>query len=1108
MAESVEVATILLTDLVGSTRLATSVGPVRADALREEHFGLLRQAIASGGGREVKNTGDGLMVAFASPSGAVRCAVAMQQLFERRYGQAEQGLHVRVGLGAGESTVKDGDYFGMPSIEAARLCAQAPADGILISAAVKMLAGRCDGIDFESTGMLELKGFPEPVEAFAVSWAPLEQEASGAGPWPLPALLRSVPPVSYVGRIEERALLEEAMVLARDRARQVVLLCGEPGIGKTRLASYAAHRAHAEGIAVCWGGCSEELAVPYEPWIAVCSQLIEHAPEELLAAHVKRYGGELGRLARNLPGRVQGLPEPQSSDPETERYLLFSAVAGLLGEVAESVPVCVVLDDLHWGDGQSVALLKHVVRTVEHGALEVIATYRDSDLGKDHPLTGVLADLRRVAGVQRVALHGLGADEVAQIMTAAAGHALDQDGIELAGEIAQETDGNPFFVAEILRGLSESGALVFDETAGRWRVERSAGFALPESVREVIERRVERLGEETLEVLRLAAVIGRVFDIELLAASSELKEDRLLDYLEAAVAASVLAESSDRVGQFRFPHALINQTLYEGVGATRRARMHQRVAQALEQLYGGDPGDRLSELALHWRLAAVSVDRAKAADYALRAGQRALDSLAPTEAVKLFSDAVELMGDVDSAERCEVLIGLGTAQRQTGDPAHRETLLEASRIASALRDGDLAARAAWANHRGTSGSGTYGDLDQARIAAIERALELDDPPDSVRRARLLALQAQELSWDPDFASRRALAEEAITLARDAADKRALADVLLTAHRGIWNAETLELRSALCEELAGLAAELRDPAVDVGVQEHLTQLYAERGELAQARAAAERWRKFADELGQPTPRWVSTYMLAGLELLHGRLADGERLAVQASQVGQESVPTDAAQVYGGQLGFIRRYQGRANELIERQEQAVRAHPGIVAWRAGLGASLCWLDRHAEASSILDGAACDGFEHVAPVLTMLGTLALYADAAAQTRHAGAAGALYERMEPFSEQVVWMTVQGYGHVRLWLGLLADLHGEHGRADEHLEFACEFHEANDMPLWTARGHLGWAEALVARGDGADAREHATRALELSREHGYGAFEKRAAALVAPKSAAEADGR
>ena len=212
------------------------------------------------------------------------------------------------GSGAGESTVKDGDYFGMPTVEAARLCAQAPADGILISTLVKTLAGRCEGIEFASAGEVELKGFPEPVEAFSVSWAPLGEES--AGRWRLaPARGAALGSrrVSYVGRVEERAAIEEAMVLARDGARQVVLLSGEPGIGKTRLSSYGAHRAHAEGFAVCWGACSEELAVPYEPWIEVCSQLVEHAPQEALDRLVERHKGELGRLARNLERRVAGL---------------------------------------------------------------------------------------------------------------------------------------------------------------------------------------------------------------------------------------------------------------------------------------------------------------------------------------------------------------------------------------------------------------------------------------------------------------------------------------------------------------------------------------------------------------------------------------------------------------------------------------------------------------------------------------------------------------------------------------------------------------------------------------------------------------------------------
>src|SRR4051812_47869826 len=229
MAETVQLATIWLVDLVGSTTLASAVGPVRADALRDEYFTLLRDAIEASGGREFKNTGDGLFVAFSSASAAVSCAVLTQQLFERRYRGAEQALHIRIGLGTGESTVKDGDYFGMPSIEAARLCDRAPTDGILVSPVTRMLAGRVEGVGFASVGALELKGIPEPMEAFAVAWKPLPDEyGARVGAWPVPPALRSVPRAAYVGRADERVLVDRSRARAREGARQAVLLAGEP----------------------------------------------------------------------------------------------------------------------------------------------------------------------------------------------------------------------------------------------------------------------------------------------------------------------------------------------------------------------------------------------------------------------------------------------------------------------------------------------------------------------------------------------------------------------------------------------------------------------------------------------------------------------------------------------------------------------------------------------------------------------------------------------------------------------------------------------------------------------------------------------------------------
>ncbi len=1095
MAESVELATILLTDLVGSTRLANAVGPVRADELREEHFDLLRDAIASSGGREVKNTGDGLLVAFSSASAAVNCAVAMQQRFERRYREAEQRLHIRIGLGAGESTVKDGDYFGMPSIEAARLCDQAPADGIVVSALVQTLAGRCKGVEFSPAGELELKGFEKPVEALSVSWTPLVEEAGGPSRWPLPVLLRSVPPVSYVGRIEERAALEGATKLARAGKRQVVLLSGEPGIGKTRLASYAAHDAHAQGFAVFWGACSEELGVPYEPWIGICTQIVEDAPAELLARHLACHQGELGRLARNLSQRIDGPPPPQPSDPETERYLLFNAVGGLLGEMAETVPVCVVLDDLHWADAQSVVLLKHLVRTVEQGALHLIATYRGSDLGKDHPLSTVLADLRAIEGVQRVALDGLGADEVAQLMTAVAGHELEPDAVELAAQIAGETNGNPFFVGEIVRGLSESGGLVFEQASGRLSIDTSIPIALPESVREVIERRIERLGDEAREVLTEAAVIGRVFDLALLETMLDIEAGALLDHLEAAVAASLLAETSERVGQFRFAHALINQTLYESLGATRRARIHRSVAQALEQLYGGDPRDHLSELALHWRLAAVSVEKDKAAGYALRAGQQALEGLAPAEAVKLFAGAVELIGDRNSTERCEALIGLGEAQLQTGDPNFRETLLDAARVASTLADAELAAEAALANNRGEVSS-TFGQIDAERVAAIERAIELDEPTNRRRRARLLALKALELEWDADFGLRRALVEEAISLARATGDARTLAEVLVKLE-AIRAPDTLAWRTELAPELLACAASVGDPALRYSAHNFDFHACLERGDFERAELGLEQQTLIAQELDRPTLNWFATFLRAGWELMHGDLTAGERSAERALQIGQEAGQPDAAFVYGAALLQARNYQGRASEVIEMMEQSASAYPAIPAWQAAVAAALCYLGRGSAAEKMLEEAAREHFDHIAHNSATLTALALYAETAVLTASPGPASILYELIEPWTDQVVWNGVIGYGHNRMWLGLLAACMGDHEQADTHLAFACDFHEHNGLFLWAGRAHLGWAQSLAGRGDGALARDHAARTLELSRKHGFGLFEPQAVALL-----------
>jgi class 3 adenylate cyclase len=818
---------VLMTDLVGSTAIADRVGPEAAEALRAEHFGLLRGALERAGGREVKNLGDGLMVVFDSAAQALTCGVAMQQAIEARNRRSEEQLGVRIGVSVGDTTVQDGDYFGEPVVESARLCAHAAGGQIVLNALVRQLAGSRDGHSFQSLGGLELKGISEPVRAFELAW-----ELAVASGLALPERLRELPPTSYVGRVAERERLTELWEQAREGSLRVAFIGGEAGVGKTRLSTHLALQAHGEGATVLYGRCDEDLGVPYQPWVQALGYLVKEAPQPVLEAHVERFGGDLARLVPALHDRISDLPSPRESDPETERYLLYAAVAGLLEGVGELQPLLLILDDLQWADSPTLSLLRHVVASGSSIPVMVVGTYRDSDLSRDHPLTALLADLHREQGVQRIKLTGLDSEDVLALMETAAGHELDEDGRALAGEIARETAGNPFFAGEVLRHLTESGAIAQEE-GGRWRlVGELAALGLPQSVREVIGRRVERLGSDARTALSAAAVIGRDFDLDLLLAVLELSEDRLLDLLDAAVAASLLKESPERAERFTFTHGLVEHTLYEDLGRARRARLHKRIAIALEELCGDEPGERLGELAGHWAAAVVSADTAKAIHYARRAAERALEQLAPDEAVRWYQQAIGLHAQAsssDPSERCELLIGLGEAQRQVGNPEHRQTLLDAAHLAQELGDTNRLCRAVLANSRGYWSQ--IGVVDSERVQALEVAA-VALPDDDPRRARVLALLACELHHAGEPARCRALAAEAIEIARAAGDRVTLAYTLTNASTAILGPDSLPERRRLIDELVDLTQRLDDPAVELlGGRGILGSRHAGRGPLA-------------------------------------------------------------------------------------------------------------------------------------------------------------------------------------------------------------------------------------------------------------------------------------
>jgi len=1052
---SIDTVSVLMTDLVGSTATADRLGPAAAEELRAEHFGLLRGALERTAGREVKNLGDGLMVVFSSASESLTCAVEMQQAIEVSNRRAEEQLGVRIGVSFGEASVEDGDYFGEPVVESARLCAYATGGQIIVNDLVHRLGGPRDGHSFRALGGLELKGISESVQAYELQWEP----AFIAGV-ALPERLRELPATAYVGRFRERERLTGLWGQVREGSPRLALIGGEAGVGKTRLSTHLALEVHREGSTVLYGRCDEDLGVPYQPWVQALGHLVKEAPRKILDAHAKRYGGDLGRLVPALRDCVPNLPAPRESDPETERYLLYAAAAGLLEGAGEQEPLLLILDDLHWADTPTLALLRHVVTTDSSMAVMVVGTYRDSELPHNHPLTALLAALHREQGVERIKLTGLDSQDVVALMEAAAGHELDEGGRALAGEITRETAGNPFFAGEVLRHLTESRALVQDD--GRWRLTGDlADLGLPQSVREVIGQRVERLGSDARTALSAAAVIGRDFDLDLLLAVVELPERRLLDLLDEGVSASLLQENRDRAGRFTFTHALVEHTLYEDLGALRRARLHKQVAQALEEQCGDEPGERLGELAGHWAAAVVSTDTAKAIHYARRAAERALEQLAPDEAARWYRQALELYDQApggDGSERCELLIGLGEAQRQVGNPEHRETLLGAAGLARELDDAERLCRAVLANSRGWMSN--FGGVDSERVQALEAAAGAL-PDGAPRRAQVLALLACELHYGGEPARCRALAAEAIEIARAAGDPAALAHALSNAIWAIMTPDTLQERLRLSDELGELARRLDDPWLSFWAPARSLIVGLEAGDRAQVESGLEGMRTVAASVPQPVLDCVRLLHESGWALVEGDFQASQQFAIDAYEVGTASGQPDAMRIFGAQLFQIRYSQGLGGELVEQSVRLAGERDSLSAWRAAAAVALIESGQEDQA---LELTLAEDFQSVPSDDIWSIGMFLWADACSRLRVGDRAGELYELLAPFSGQLA-RTGTVVCSIPWALGTLATTLERYEQAESHFAAAAQIEARLGAPLFLARTHAGWARALIARG-------------------------------------------
>ena len=535
-------------------------------------------------------------------------------------------------------------------------------------------------------------------------------------------------------------MLDAFKRVASGEGREVVLISGEAGLGKTTLVAETARAASDGGACVLFGHCEEDLATPYQLFTEALGHYVTHAPEEQLVADVEEHGSELGRLVPALATRLPGLPPSKATDADAERYQLFAAVVGLLVQVSQHQPVVLVLDDLQWADTASLQLLGHVTAADRPMRLLVLGTYRDSELSRAHPLLETLAALHRHHGVTRIELTGLDDTGVVSLMEAAAGHTLDDAAVGLAHALYRETDGNPFFVSEVLRHLSETGAISQDAT-GRWTAaDTLEQIALPDSVRMVIGARVGRLGQHAEQVLSVAAVIGRDFDLDVLAQATKTSEDELLDILDAAAAVSLVRELADTPGHYTFAHALIQHTLYADLGLTRRARAHRQRGRGVGGPLRRPP--RVPPRRTGPPLAGFPTHRPGQGPQLLPpGGRRRARGPRPRRRPPLLRPGPRPLRAVrqrrsDPGHRPgHRARHLPNARRET--PPIADTLLDAARRAADLGDTDRLVAAALANNRGIfSNAGT---IDADKVEILEMALERLSPDDSDRALVLATL---------------------------------------------------------------------------------------------------------------------------------------------------------------------------------------------------------------------------------------------------------------------------------------------------------------------------------------------------------------------------------
>ncbi len=893
---------------------------------------------------------------------------------------------------------------------------------------------------------------------------------------------------AFVGRAAEAGALQRAWAGVVAGGRGVVVLTGEAGIGKTRLAAELGGHAHAGGAVVLYGRLDDEGPAPYQPFVQMVRGWAGGASLAPLAARLGARGAELGGMLPELGASAAGEDGTlRDREFDAQRLRLFDALAALLAEIAGEAPLLVVLDDVHWADRPTLQLLGHLARAPAPERMLLLATARADEGGE--ALAAQLAALRRDGLLEQVELSGLDVPETGALVASLGGRPATP---AFVGELHGETDGNPFFIEEVVHHLADA-----DGRLGGAVALHEAG--VPVGVREVTGRRLARLAEPTRRMLATAAVIGRAFDFDVLEEVGPLRGDELVAALEEATATRMLREDPERVGRYSFGHALVRATLYDGLSALRRARLHSRVGEALIARRGHQLDPHLGQLAHHFALAAP-VDRPeRAVDFALAAGRRADRLLAWEEAAGHYAAALqarELAGAPEDRLRGELLLALGASQERAGAPEARDTFAQAATTARTLGDTALLGRAAL----GYAGRWSQlGRVEEDVAGRLQEALGALGSEDSPLRARLLARLALELYYAGDAGRRLALSEEAVALARRLGDPPTLAACLDARHYALWRPETVHERLEVASELRRIAEAVGDHELELEGAGWTVVDLLELGDVAGADIQIAAASRLAAALHRPLYEWWASLFRCARAQLDGRFEEAERLADETLAIGRRGHAENALHVYAQAMFNIRREQGRLGEVQDAVAGFIALYPAVPAWRCSLALLHLELGREDAARAEFESLAAQGLGALPRDANWLIAVSLLAEVCARVGDAARAAELYDALAPYAGRnvVVGRAATCNGSASRPLGMLAAVQGEWARAERHFADALAMHAAMGARPFTARTQLAWAELELARGCPEAAAERLAAARAIADELGMVAVGARVRALL-----------